>query len=274
MIKVKLLTVAAVVAALGSPASARGADYTDRGGDNGADADIGVVSVFHGGDGYLHVKLNVANMPPPLSSGSVIVGFDTDRNPATGELGGSDFLITVSLEDLSGFFTKWNGAEYADADVPQGALRYLVGAGGIEFLIRPSLLGDARSFGFLAGVASGDIGEGRIDLAPDTGTWIFEQAVPLTVEEIDAKFVPAQPRAGARFQPTLVRIKLSNGKYVVAGSYRCVVTLGGKLLRGTGRGGCTLKLPEDAKGKRLLVTFFVTYAGNTDEFDPYSFKVR
>lgn len=46
------------------------------------------------------------------------------------------------------------------------------------------------------------------------------------------------------------------------------------VLRGAGRGGCTLKLPKNAKGKRLLVTMFVTYKGVTDAFEPYVFKVR
>ena len=69
-------------------------------------------------------------------------------------------------------------------------------------------------------------------------------------------------------------MKLSNGRSVLATKYRCVAQLGGKLLRGTGKGSCTFRIPKNAKGKRLLVTLFVTYAGVTDEFDPYVFKVR
>ena len=67
MTKGKLLVLAAVIV-LGSPAVAHAADYTDLSGDNGADADVGVVSVSSGADGYLHVKLNVANMPALLNS--------------------------------------------------------------------------------------------------------------------------------------------------------------------------------------------------------------
>lgn len=96
----------------------------------------------------------------------------------------------------------------------------------------------------------------------------------LTVETVDAKFVPALPRAGRVFQAPVVRVKLSDRTTVLAPSYRCVARLGGKLLRGTGRGGCTFRVPKNAKGKRLLVTLFVTYKGVTDEFKPYVFKVR
>ena len=75
------------------------------------------------------------------------------------------------------------------------------------------------------------------------------------------------------FQAPVVRVKLSDGTTVLAPSYRCVARLGGKLLRGTGRGGCTFRVPKNAEGKRLLVTLFVTYKGVTDEFKPYVFKV-
>ena len=57
-------------------------------------------------------------------------------------------------------------------------------------------------------------------------------------------------------------------------SYGCVAQLGGKLLRGGGKGSYTFKLPKNAKGKRLRVSLFVTYGGITDEFDPYVFEVR
>jgi len=281
MTKGKLLVLAAVIA-LGSPAVAHGADYTDPSGDNGADADVGVVSVSSGADGYLHVKLNVANMPALLSPGSIALGLDTDRNEATGGGSGADYLIVVVLDDASGIFTKWDGSTYAVEDVPQGELRYLVGGGGLEFLIRPSLIGAPTSFGFWAGVATGAIEEDRFDRAPDTGAWIYESrpvqqpapAPAVSVERVDATFVPAPPRSGTTFRPALVRIKLSTGRWLVTNSYRCVATLGGNAIRGTGRGGCTLKLPKNAKGKRLRVTFFVTYKGNTDEFEPYSFRVR
>ena len=76
------------------------------------------------------------------------------------------------------------------------------------------------------------------------------------------------------FQAPVVRITLSDGTTILAPKYRCVAELGGKLLRGKGRGGCTFTLPKNAKGKRLLVTLFVTYKGVTDEFKPYVFKIR
>jgi len=71
-----------------------------------------------------------------------------------------------------------------------------------------------------------------------------------------------------------VPVMLSNGKTIVAQKYRCVARLGGRPLRGSGKGGCTFKLPENAKGKRLRVSLVVTYGGITDELDPSVFKVR
>jgi hypothetical protein len=69
-------------------------------------------------------------------------------------------------------------------------------------------------------------------------------------------------------------VKLSDGRTVPAAKHRCVAQLAGKLLRGTGKGSCTFRIPKNAKGKRLRVTLFVTHNGVTDEFDPYVFKVR
>ena len=100
------------------------------------------------------------------------------------------------------------------------------------------------------------------------------KAPVVTVDTINAKFVPVAPKAGAVFQAPLVRLKLSDGRTVLAAKYRCVAQLAGKLLRGTGKGTCTLRIPKNAKGKGLTVTLFVTYGGTTDEYDPYVFRVR
>jgi hypothetical protein len=61
---------------------------------------------------------------------------------------------------------------------------------------------------------------------------------------------------------------------ILAQKYPSVAQLGSRLIRGSGKGGCTFALPKNAKGKRLRVTLFVTYNGVTDEYKPYVFKVR
>ena len=276
MSKVRFVTVAAALALL-SPAtvSAAPTSYSDPTGDNGAAADIGLVTVEQAPDGFIVIKPVVANLPALGQPGSLVVAFDTDRNGATGALTGGDYVLVFDFGRLEHGLFRWSGTEYVEAT---GDVTAIMGAGTAELRIRPEALGGTAAFNFSLAVATGDPGSSQIDFAPDNGTWFFEPAkpvaVPLTVEKIHAKFVPAAPRAGSTFQAPLVRVTLSNGRKIVAQKYRCVAQLGGKLLRGSGKGGCTFKLPENAKGKRLRVSLFVTYGGITDEFDPYVFKVR
>lgn len=268
---------AAAALALLSPATAGAAptSYSDPTGDIGTAADIGAVTVEQAPDGFIVFKPTVANLPALGQPGSLVVAFDTDRNGGTGALTGADYVLVFDLGRVEHGLFRWNGTEYVEAT---GDVQAIMGAGTAEFRIRPETLGGATAFNFSLAVATGEPGAGQIDFAPDNGTWFFEPAkpvaVPLTVERVNAKFVPAAPKAGATFQAPLVRITLSNGKKIVAQKYRCVAQLGGKLLRGSGRGGCTFKLPKNAMGKRLRVSLFVTYGGITDEFDPYVFKVR
>ena len=172
-ITLKHLALAAAALALAVPAAADAADFTDPTGDNGPDADIGAVSVSSGADGSIHLELTIANMPAPMTPGSIFVGLDTDRNAGTGS-----------------------------------AARARGPAGGND--------------------------------------------------------VPPGRRADPALEPQVELVS----------SYRCLATLGGKPIRGTGRGGCTFELPRSAKRKRLVVTFFVTYRGNTGRFEPYVFRVR
>lgn len=204
----------------------------------------------------------------------VLVGFDTDAVVTTGGPSGFEYWMILDFEDLSGVLLHWDGSTWVDAVVQQGDARFEVGCGSFEMLLRPAALGGATKFNFKVGAASGAGDAQRFDFAPDDGSWLFEVKAPLVASGIDATFVSAAPKAGAVFQSALLRVTLSDGSSVVSNSYRCVATLGGKLLPGSGRGGCTLRLPRTAKGKRLKVVLFVTYGGTTDEYEPYVFKVR
>lgn len=268
------LTVAVATLALPAPAAAAPTSYSDPSGDNGAAADIGAVTVQLAADGYLHVRPVIAAQPALLSPGAVLVGFDSDRSLATGAVGGMEYLALFVFDDSTLELVKWNGSDWDVAPTQEGDVRALVGSSGFELLLRPAALGGVTAFNFQVAASTGSGDAAQFDFAPNEGTWSFEHRGPAAVETIDATFVPAKPRAGAVFQPVAVRLECSDGTSTLARSYRCVATLGGKLLRGTGRGGCTLRLPKAAKGKRLVVTLFVTYGGTTSRYEPYVFRVR
>ena len=274
-----LLGLTAVALAFAAPPLARAApsSYTDPSGDNGVAADVSAVTSELAADGYLHFKATVANIqiPSPVQA-SVVVALDTDRSGSTGGVLGADYILGVDLQNLELVLAKWDGSNYVDPANPQQSdARVIAGSSGVELMVRPAGLGGVTAFNFVVMAQTGTPeGAMDFDFAPDNGSWFYEAKKVLTVETVDAKFVPAVPRAGRVFQAPVVRVTLSDGTKILAPSYRCVAQLGGKLLRGAGRGGCLFKLPKNAKGKRLRVTLFVTYKGVTDEFKPYVFKVR
>lgn len=259
------------------PTAAAAADYSDPLGDNGGAADIGAVRAQTASDGYVHVRPEIAAQPALLSPGSVLVAFDTDRSLATGADGGlqgADLLVIVLFEDLSSSIFRWNGADWDDVDVESDGVRYIVGSSGFELLIRPALLGGVSSFGFVVFASTG-VGDGSlVDRAPDAGMWLFDATPTPTVETLDLTWAPRLPRAGSIFRPATVLLDLSNGTSVRAASYRCTATLGGKALRGRGKGGCTFSVPKKTKGKRLEIVVVATYRGERIPFEPYVFRVR
>lgn len=271
------LLLAGVAAFLLWPASASAADYADPRGDNGSAADIGAVRVQLAQDGYLHVRPEIAAQPGLLSAGSVAVAFDTDRSLTTGAtegLQGVDLLVIFLFDDLSSSVLRWNGADWDEAGVQDGDVRFLAGSSGFEVLIRPRVLGDVSSFGFSVFASTG-VGEGsQLDRAPDSGMWLFAATPTPTVTTIDVTWSPRLPRAGSVFRPAAVTLDLSNGTSVTASSYRCTATLGGKVLRGRGGGGCTFTIPKGTKGKRLEITVVAAYRGQRIPFEPYVFRVR
>lgn len=269
----KVIAATVVLFAFAAPsfAGAAPANYTDRTGDNGAAADIAAVAVDLGADGKIALKLTIASMPQLGAQGVALAAFDTDRNPATGSLAGGDYVAVFDFEEGSGGLLRWDGSNYV---ATSGDVTSLVGNGSLELRLEPAAIGGTTAFNFVVVAMSGAPESEQIDFAPDTGSWSFEVKKAVTVETVDAKFVPTAPKAGFAFQVPVVRITLSDGRTIIAPSYRCVAQLGGKLLRGKGRGGCSFVLPKTAKGKRLVVTLFVTYNGATDEFKPYVFKVR
>ena len=274
MIGKGLITSIALLLTLAAPPLARAAPstYTDPAGDNGDAPDIGAVTVQLAADGYIHIRPTIANQPAIQTPGGLLIFLDTDRSLATGGLGGADYVFAMLFEPVEGALLRWNGSDWDYADTQQDDARYLVGSSGFELLVRPAVLGGATSFNFSV-AAAGAVPE-QMDVAPDQGMWLFEPPTAAVVERLDARFVPAAPKAGAIFRPATVRAELSDGTAAPADSYRCVASLGGRLLRGTGRGGCTFKVPANAKGKRLVVTLHVTYKGTTLKSKPYVFRVR
>jgi hypothetical protein len=277
-ITLRLAALAAAALTVVAVAGAAPTSYLDPSGDNGAAADIGAVTVEMASDGYLHVNTRIANMPALLTPGDVLLALDTDRSGSTGAIAGADYLVVADLSDLSGIFLKWNGSDYGEAPTQAGDVRYLLGGGGVEFHIRPAALGGATSFNFIVGATTGSGDGSQVDVAPDNGSWFFEiqkpAPAPAVATSARATYAPAAPRAGRAFRVAGASVRLDDGTSAAAERFRCRATLAGKVLRGTGVGGCTFAVPKTAKGKRLVVTVSATYGGRTVSTAPRAFVVR
>jgi hypothetical protein len=71
-----------------------------------------------------------------------------------------------------------------------------------------------------------------------------------------------------------LQVTLQTGDTMAAARLNCRATLAGKRLRGTGRGGCTFRLPASAKRKRLVVEVTAAPAGGEAETGVQTFRVR
>jgi hypothetical protein len=278
-IALRLTVLAAAALTVVAVAGAAPTSYLDPSGDNGASADIGAVTAELASDGYVHVKATIANMPTTESSGFFLLGVDTDRSGSTGLFGGADYVV-LGDPGLQFVFLRWDGSDYVDAPAQAGDVRFFLGGGGFEFLVRPAALGGVTSFNFVLGAATGSGDGAQLDIAPDGGTWFYEvqkpAPAPAPAVAVSAKvtFAPALPRAGRAFRVTAASVRLDDGSTAAAQTFRCRATLAGKALRGAGAGGCTFAVPKTAKGKRLVVTVSATYGGRTLSTAPRAFVVR
>jgi hypothetical protein len=253
--------------------------YNDTVGERADAPDIGAVTASLDGD-VVSITVNATNLPPLFEDGAAAFLFDTDRNPATGGSLG-DVALLIDWKTLGGAFVRWSGTDYVDAPKVADPTRYLVGGTSFGLMFHRANLGVTDAFDFAVVAARGAFEEGRFDRAPDNGAWSFPgvpappQVTPpaaVTVEDLTATFVPAQPRAGKRFALGTARLRLSNGETARPESVACVARLAGRVLRPVAR--CAWRIPANARGKRLVVTLTPRYEGKAARFDPWSFRVR
>src|SRR5262245_21846932 len=95
MKRLGLLAAALAAVVLVPTSSAFTARLGDAIGDSGAAADLmsGSVSYDNGDAELLILRVSGAGRIP--DGGDVVIGFDTDRNPATGTDGGADYLLEL-----------------------------------------------------------------------------------------------------------------------------------------------------------------------------------
>jgi hypothetical protein len=251
-----MLATAAVALAL----AATSATYTDPAGDAKTAPDVTNVAIdLDGGTGGLKFDVGFAGAEQLALGGGLLIALDTDRNSATGDSTGSDYVVDVLAHGSA--MLKWNGSDMVPFN--HQPLVVTMAPGKLTAAFCSCDLG-SQTFAFaVVGFRGNDI-----DVAPDTGGTFPIPAIEIQSLLFSPK--PLFPKAGKRFTLQLLGIRLAGSTDLVTpDSATCSAKLAGKALRGT---GCSWVLPKKARGKKLAVSVAVTYQGQTETF-AQTFKV-
>jgi hypothetical protein len=225
--------------------------------------ELTTVVVSNDDSGAIRFRINVRNQPRLASDSSLELFVDTDRNPGTGDplSLGADYRFALDGASQTFDFARWDGARF-DPSTP-GETAAVWYWSGVSITVNRSELGGTASLAFW--IRSGGPGQTR-DYAPDQGTWAYDLvtggANPADIDSFSYRVRPVAPRAGGTWRLEVRSVRLAGaGTTARPDGWSCSATLGGKPVRGAGRGGCTFRLPRSARGKRLQVRISVAYLG-------------
>lgn len=274
----KLLPLAAFVAVLSvSPAHGRITDHnpvevTDPAGDSNGAPDITGVTVANDLSGVILFVIEVANRSGFAPNDEVVIDIDSDRSAATGfpdRGGGVDYRLRIDATTIN--LGQWNGNGFAPAP---GTTFRVTFVNGYVAAVHRSELGATGAFAFFVRTRLQSGASNQTDVAPGDVYFPYTLSPP-HIDAIRPRFSPAAPRAGSTFRLNSVQLQFETSESATAAAFTCRATLAGRGIRGTGRGGCTFKLPKTAKGKRFVITITATATGGKAEsFRPYAFRVR
>ena len=257
--------------------------YSDPAGDAGTAPDMTAIRATHDSAGRVTftVATNQAVLPPDSTIDFYI---DSDRNPATGlPIGGlgADHYFGHDGEFGGGIVLHIYGNTIV-LDIAN-TLATSYAAGTLTASIDRSDLDDPESFRFVV-MSERDDGddatEDDADIAPN-GPPVYEYSLPrplaLTIGKAQA--IATGPIAGKRFVVSAA-VTRSDGQPFSTGRVTCTAKIGnaavaasGAIANGVAR--CSMKIPKNAKGKRLRGS--VT-ASTADAAGPvttaFSYRVR
>ncbi len=249
------------------------ASFTDPAGDSQTAPDVLAVTAAHDTAG--NITLTIRTNQATLSDDALLMlGLDSDKNPATGT-GGIEYLFGIGSGGWQ--FLRWDGTNFVPANASSANGSY---AGGLAtFKLHKADLGGSSAFNFYVASLQLDVNSGDVvasDDAPDgTGVYAYTLAAPtppaqkvkpLALRAGAVTFAPAKAVPGKAFA---VRVRVTRGDTagpLASGKVTCRFTVGGKSVRATGsiRAGvatCSLKLPVNARKQRLRGTITISFNG-------------
>lgn len=288
-----------LVAAIAGGARAD-ATFTDPVGDQSKPTapDITGVQVANTPDGTLAVRVTVANYQsvlPPLSG--VVIGFDTDKNPATGDQGvdaALGYLVDPVTNAGTTLLARWdpNDEELTDVDPVPSTVAGSFADGVVTLTVPRSELLYTSAFRFevvsVAFQSPFDI-DPATDFAPtDTTFWDYDLVLaPATLSESAPTATPRTPVAGHALVVSTNVTRSDKSPTATALRASCAARVGATRLRtsasfvpttqplalGEGKARCSLRLPKTARGK-LVRGSITAQVGGATVTRPFTFRVR
>jgi len=275
--KIVVPFVAALALALVPAASSQGGPpYGDETGDGSSAGDLtGITVLGDKASGQVIFRVSGANLstsPQMLT----LLFVDSDANPETGNQNwaGADYVFAV--DDSTYEFDHWDGQDWAQTSY--STVRVNGGGSNVTISVNRSELGNSSEFNFTARTLNTDTD--ATDDAPEFG--MFNYSLDAGGPDIQGVMLQTKPsfgpRAGKPFVVQPIGLKLPPDGAPISilphpDTYSCRATLAGRAVRGSGAGGCTLRIAKrNTRGKSLRVVVTVTYEGATKSV-PYTFAV-
>jgi hypothetical protein len=257
---VAILLLSLAVSQARAASTAAASVYTDSSGDSKSAPDITQVTLTPNADGSA-VALDI-----PLGSdrfendGILVVELDTDRNRATGDEMGGEFVIVVGSRGL--FIAR--GSDHSSFD--HHALDATLSGGHLQLTLTLSDLG-VTSFDFTVLTGRGN----DVDAAPDDlPAFTYPQAVSTpaapAAAQIRSVILPAGalfPKAGSQLRIPSLQVTLTDDTIVTADTLMCSLSFRGKPLAPSAP--CTWKIPKSYRSKKLMLSVHVGYHGSTSD---------
>jgi hypothetical protein len=189
--------VVAAAAALTFAGPASAVVFRDPTGDSGAAPDVASLTVTNDASARIVFRFALANRPNGLElsdSAFDVVSFslNSDRNAATGDADGDDYLIQLARERFS--VARWGGSAYATLATANA--RMTRSGATVTFTIASGNLGATRAFDVAVAsvrIVAGGFATGEI--APDTGRWTYTLVRYCVAPNVTGKTLAAAKRA-------------------------------------------------------------------------------
>jgi hypothetical protein len=239
------------------------ADYTDATGEDPGSADITTIHVANSpATGSITFTVYMTGVPVLTNDVTILVLIDSDKNPATGNPLGADYML--GLDSGGWYWTRWNATQANFVDVPGASMPVTFANGVFEATLHDTDIGGVKSFDFGVMTKRGTDPDNPVyDLAPNDPPLYTYALVRAPAVLRTAVHVNGAARAGGTFVVTSLSLRLSTHVTVQASELECAAVLGGATINRTGAGGCTFALPKQSQGKRLVVRVSGSYGGAT-----------